>query len=76
MREIDEIFIPLKKLHSGNVQQNVDDVVVLAFSSSRSDPIQAPQRAAPLSDAHIWHSNVSSLLGLAIMVERQIGSAA
>jgi hypothetical protein len=40
MREIDEIFIPLKKLHSGNVQQNVDDVVVLAFSSSRSDPIQ------------------------------------
>jgi hypothetical protein len=29
MREIDEIFIPLKKSHSGNVQQNVDDVVVL-----------------------------------------------
>jgi hypothetical protein len=40
MREIDEIFIPLKKSHSGNVQQNVDDVVVLAVSSSRSDPIQ------------------------------------
>jgi hypothetical protein len=40
MREIDEIFIPLKKSHSGNVQQNVDDVVVLAFSSLRSDPIQ------------------------------------
>jgi hypothetical protein len=34
MREIDEIFIPLKKLHSGNVQQNVDGVVVLAVSSS------------------------------------------
>jgi hypothetical protein len=30
----------LKKSHSGNVQQNVDDVVVLAISSSRSDPIQ------------------------------------
>jgi hypothetical protein len=40
MREIDEIFIPLKKSHSGNVQQNVDHVVVLAVSSSRSDPIQ------------------------------------
>jgi hypothetical protein len=40
MREIDEIFIPLKKSHSGNVQQNMDDVVVLAFSSSRSNPIQ------------------------------------
>jgi hypothetical protein len=40
MRERDEIFIPLKKSHSGNVQQNVDDVVVLAVSSPRSDPIQ------------------------------------
>jgi hypothetical protein len=40
MREIDEIFIPLKKTHSGNVQYNVDDVVVLAVSSSRSEPIQ------------------------------------
>jgi hypothetical protein len=40
MREIDEIFIPLKKSHSRNVQQNVYDVVVLAVSSSRSDPIQ------------------------------------
>jgi hypothetical protein len=40
MREIDEIFIPLKKSHSGNVQQNMDDVVVLAVSSPRSDPIQ------------------------------------
>src|SRR4051812_42441094 len=39
-RGIDEIFIPLKKSHSGNVQQNVGDVVELAFSSSRSDPIQ------------------------------------
>jgi hypothetical protein len=29
----------LKKSHSGNVQKNVVDVVVLAFSSSRSDPI-------------------------------------
>jgi hypothetical protein len=34
MREIDEIFIPLKKSHSRNVQQNVDDVVILAVSSS------------------------------------------
>jgi hypothetical protein len=40
MREIDEIFIPLKKLHRGNVQQNVDDVVVLAVSFPQSDPIQ------------------------------------
>ena len=39
MREVDEIFIPLKKSHSGNVQQNVVGVVVLAVSSSRSDPI-------------------------------------
>src|SRR3954463_1070249 len=38
-RERDEIFIPLKKSHSGNVQQNVVDVVVLTVSSSRSDPI-------------------------------------
>jgi hypothetical protein len=30
----------LKKSHSGNIQQNMDDVVVLAISSSRSDPIQ------------------------------------
>jgi hypothetical protein len=40
MREIDEIFIPLKKPDSRNVQQNMDDVVVLAVSSSRSDLIQ------------------------------------
>src|SRR3954464_11021703 len=39
MREIDEIFIPLKKSHGRNVQQNVVDVVILAVSSSRSDPI-------------------------------------
>jgi hypothetical protein len=32
MREIDEIFIPLKKSHSGSIQQNMDDVVVLAIS--------------------------------------------
>src|SRR3954462_4796418 len=38
-RGIDEIFIPLKKSHSGNIQQNVVGVVVLAVSSSRSDPI-------------------------------------
>src|SRR3954462_14100950 len=40
-RGIEEIFIPLKKSHSGNVQQNVVDVVVLAVSSSRSDPIRS-----------------------------------
>jgi hypothetical protein len=34
------VVIPLKKSHSGNVQQNVDAVVVLAVSSSRSDLIQ------------------------------------
>src|SRR3954471_17925748 len=39
-RGIDKTFIPLKILHIGNVQQNVVDVVVLAFSSSRSNPIQ------------------------------------
>jgi hypothetical protein len=32
-RERDEIFIPLKKSHSGNIQQNMEDVVILAFSS-------------------------------------------
>jgi hypothetical protein len=60
MREKDEIFIPLKKSYSGNIQQNVDDVVVLAVSSSRSDPIQAPQRAAPPSDAHVQRNNEST----------------
>jgi hypothetical protein len=39
MREVYEIFIPLKKSHSGNVQQNMDDVVVLAVSSPRSELI-------------------------------------
>jgi hypothetical protein len=63
MREINEIFIPLKKSHSGNVQQNMDDVVILAISSSRSNPIQAPQRAVPPSDAHVRCSDVSSHLG-------------
>src|SRR4051812_46157786 len=43
-RDIDEIFIPLKKSHSGNVKQNVVDVVVLAISSSRSDPILRRKR--------------------------------
>jgi hypothetical protein len=68
MREVDEIFIPLKKSHSGNVQQNVDDVVVLAASSPRSDP--TPQVAAPPRDAHVRCSDVSSFLGPASMVER------
>jgi hypothetical protein len=68
MREIDEIFIPLKKPHSGNIQQNMDDVVVLAFSSSRSDP--TPQVAMPPTDAHVRCSDFSSFLGLASMVER------
>jgi hypothetical protein len=40
INEIDEIFIPLKKSHCGNVQQNMDDVVILAISFSRSDLIQ------------------------------------
>src|SRR3954471_7781455 len=57
-REIDEIFIPLKKSHSGNIQQNVVDVVVLVVSSSRSDP--TPQVAAPPRYAHVRCSDVSS----------------
>jgi hypothetical protein len=57
-REIDEIFIPLKKSHSGNVQQNMDDVVILAFSSSRSDP--TPQVATPSRDAHVQRTNDSA----------------
>ena len=73
-REIDEIFIPLKKSHSGNVQQNVVGVVVLVVSSSRSDP--TPQVAAPPRDAHVRCRDVSSFLGPASMVERYIGSAA
>jgi hypothetical protein len=53
MREIDEIFIPLKKSHSRKVQQNVDDVVILAFSSSRSDPIQR-RRWRRLREMHTY----------------------
>jgi hypothetical protein len=34
MREVDEFFIPLKKLHNGNIQKNVGDIVILAFFSS------------------------------------------
>jgi hypothetical protein len=37
MSERDEIFIPLKKSHSGNVQMNVVSEVVLA--SPPHDPI-------------------------------------
>jgi hypothetical protein len=68
MREIDEIFIPLKKAHSKNVQRNVDDVVILAVSSLRSDP--TPQVAVPPRDAHVRCSNVFSFHGLASMMER------
>jgi hypothetical protein len=57
MREIDEIFIPLKKSHGENIQQNVDDVVL----AIRSDP--TPQVATPPRDAHVRHIDVSSLLG-------------
>jgi hypothetical protein len=46
--------------HSGNVQMNMVGVVVLA--SPPRDPIQAPQRAAPPSVAHVQHSNDSSSL--------------
>jgi hypothetical protein len=58
MREIDEIFIPLKKSHSGNVQQNVDDVVVLAFSSLRSDPIQR-RKWRRLREMHTYGTSTS-----------------
>jgi hypothetical protein len=58
MREIDEIFIPLKKSHSGNVQQNVDDVVVLAFSSLRSDPIQC-RKWRRLREMHTYGTSTS-----------------
>jgi hypothetical protein len=53
MREIDEIFIPLKKSHRGNIQQNIDDVVVLAISSSRSNPIQR-RKWRRLREMHTW----------------------
>ena len=58
MRGIDEIFIPLKKLHSGNVQQNVGDVVELAFSSSRSDPIQR-RKCRRLREMHMYGATTS-----------------
>jgi hypothetical protein len=58
MRDIDEIFIPLKKLHSGNIQQNVDDVVVLAFSSLRSDPIQR-RKWQRLREMHTYGTSMS-----------------
>jgi hypothetical protein len=50
MREIGEISIPLKKSHSRNIQQNVDDVVVLAVSSSRSDLIQSNAASGDASE--------------------------
>jgi hypothetical protein len=50
MREIDEIFVPLKKSHSRNVQQNVDEVVVLAVSSSRSDLIRSSTASGDASE--------------------------
>ena len=58
MRGIDEIFIPLKKSHSGNVQQNVVGVVVLAFSSSRSDPIQR-RKWRRLREMHMYGTSTS-----------------
>jgi hypothetical protein len=59
MREVNEIFIPLKKSHSGNVQQNVDDVVVLAVSSPRSDPIQR-RKWRRLREMHTYGATTSS----------------
>src|SRR3954464_10557486 len=58
MRKIDEIFIPLKKSHSGNVQQNMGDVVELAFSFSRSDPIQR-RKWRRLRDMHTYGAATS-----------------
>jgi hypothetical protein len=55
---------------------NVDDVVVLAVSSSRSDLIQAPQRAAPPSVAHVQRNNDSSSTVQQCLVEWSMGSAA
>src|SRR3954469_13837455 len=57
-REIDEIFIPLKKSHSGNIQQNVGDVFELAFSSSRSDPIQR-RKWRRLREMHTYGTSTS-----------------
>jgi hypothetical protein len=58
MREVDEIFIPLKKSHSGNIQQNMDDVVVLAVSSPRSDPIQH-RKLRRLREMHTYGATTS-----------------
>jgi hypothetical protein len=58
MREVDEIFIPLKKLHSGNIQKNMVDVVVLAVSSSRSDPILR-RKWRRLRELHIYSAAMS-----------------
>jgi hypothetical protein len=44
--------------HSGNVQINMVSVVVLA--SPPRDPIQVPQRATPLSIAHVQRNDDSS----------------
>jgi hypothetical protein len=55
MREIDEIFIPLKKSHRRTVQQNMEDVVVLAFSSSRFDPIQR-RKWRRLQEMHTYNA--------------------
>src|SRR4051812_41767119 len=89
-REIDEIFIPLKKSHSRNVQQNMVDVVVLAVSSSRSDPILL-RKWRRLRDMHMYGAATSppSLVqqlwwrdrldlqhdGVALMVENFCGRA-
>jgi hypothetical protein len=61
MRGGDVFFIPLKKTQSRNIEEKMGDVVVLAFSS-RSDLIQAPQRATPPEYAHVQHTNKSSSL--------------
>jgi hypothetical protein len=90
MREVDEIFIPLKKSHSGNVQQNVDDVVVLAVSSPRSDPIQhrkwrclremhtyGAARSPPSLVQQVWWRDRLDLQhnGVVLMVESFCGRA-
>jgi hypothetical protein len=67
MREIDEIFIPLNKSHSRNVQQNMDDVVIIAVFSPRSDP--TPQVATPPRDAHVQRTNDSAFPVQQDMVE-------
>jgi hypothetical protein len=70
-RERDEIFIPLKKSHGRNVQQNMDVVIVLAFSSSRSNLIQH-RKWRCLREMHtckVQHTNDSSSLVQRNMVE-------